>query len=142
MVDWSRYLASLCKTYTQWWQVYTLTDVVERKRDEAELSLLLFDFGLMVQTVKRDREERGKEEEKVERLTVLEVLLNHHLIQLGAGEQIEFRHQLIQEYYTAEYLLKVLQSRSAPLAPQFWGNKTKLLLFSPPKLGGLGGAIR
>ncbi len=35
-------------------------------------------------------------------------LLKCHLIQLGANDQIEFRHQLIQEYYTAEYLLNVL----------------------------------
>jgi len=42
----------------------------------------------------------------------LEDLLNHHLIQLGAGDQIEFRHQLIQEYYTAECLLKLLPSLS------------------------------
>ncbi|MBD1839216.1 HEAT repeat domain-containing protein [Coleofasciculus sp. FACHB-64] len=40
----------------------------------------------------------------------LKDLLNHHLIQLGAGDQIEFRHQLIQEYYTAESLLKLLPS--------------------------------
>ncbi|MEQ9480665.1 HEAT repeat domain-containing protein [Coleofasciculus sp. F4-SAH-05] len=39
-------------------------------------------------------------------------LLKHHLIQLGANNQIEFRHQLIQEYYTAEYLLKLLPSLS------------------------------
>ncbi|MDZ8052051.1 MAG: NACHT domain-containing protein [Aulosira sp. ZfuVER01] len=39
-------------------------------------------------------------------------LLNHHLIQLGANDQIEFRHQLIQEYYTAECLLKQLPSLS------------------------------
>ncbi|MBD1908490.1 NB-ARC domain-containing protein [Funiculus sociatus GB2-A5] len=42
----------------------------------------------------------------------LEDLLNHHLIQLGAGNQIEFRHQLIQEYYMAESLLKLLPSLS------------------------------
>lgn len=34
----------------------------------------------------------------------LDDLLRHHLIQ-SDGEQIEFRHQLIQEYYAAEYLL-------------------------------------
>ncbi len=34
--------------------------------------------------------------------------LKHHLIQLGAEDKIEFRHQLIQEYYTAESLLKQL----------------------------------
>ncbi|MBD2216764.1 HEAT repeat domain-containing protein [Calothrix sp. FACHB-1219] len=39
-------------------------------------------------------------------------LLKYHLIQLGANEQIEFRHQLIQEYYTAECLLKQLPNLS------------------------------
>ncbi|NES82519.1 MAG: NACHT domain-containing protein, partial [Moorea sp. SIO2B7] len=34
-------------------------------------------------------------------------LLNHHLIQ-QSGKLIEFRHQMIQEYYTAEYLFKQL----------------------------------
>ncbi|KOP27481.1 hypothetical protein AMR41_05675 [Hapalosiphon sp. MRB220] len=38
----------------------------------------------------------------------LNELLKYHLIQLGAGDTIEFRHQLIQEYYTAESLLKQL----------------------------------
>lgn len=33
-------------------------------------------------------------------------LLEHHLIQLN-GDQIEFRHQLLQEYYAAEYLLQL-----------------------------------
>jgi hypothetical protein len=41
-------------------------------------------------------------------LSWLQDLLNHHLIQLGAEDKIEFRHQLIQEYYTAESLLKQL----------------------------------
>jgi HEAT repeat protein/3',5'-cyclic AMP phosphodiesterase CpdA len=35
-------------------------------------------------------------------------LCNHHLLQLGANHQIQFLHQLIQEYFTAEYLLKLL----------------------------------
>jgi energy-coupling factor transporter ATP-binding protein EcfA2 len=34
----------------------------------------------------------------------LDDLLRHHLIQPN-GEQVEFRHQLLQEYYAAEYLL-------------------------------------
>ena len=34
----------------------------------------------------------------------LEDLLRHHLIQAN-GSQVEFRHQLIQEYYAAEWLL-------------------------------------
>ncbi|MBW4501373.1 MAG: HEAT repeat domain-containing protein [Scytonema hyalinum WJT4-NPBG1] len=42
----------------------------------------------------------------------LQDLLNHHLIQLGADNKIEFRHQLIQEYYTAECLLTRLSNLS------------------------------
>jgi HEAT repeat protein len=38
----------------------------------------------------------------------LEDLLEHHLIQYTNNDKIEFRHQLIQEYYTAESLLKQL----------------------------------
>ncbi len=37
----------------------------------------------------------------------LEDLLEHHLIQLN-GDRIEFRHQMIQEYYAAEYFLLLL----------------------------------
>ncbi|MFN6531369.1 NACHT domain-containing protein [Nostoc sp. ChiSLP03a] len=35
----------------------------------------------------------------------LEDLLKYHLIQLRTDDQIEFRHQLIQEYYAAEFIL-------------------------------------
>ncbi|NEQ66222.1 MAG: NACHT domain-containing protein [Symploca sp. SIO2D2] len=45
----------------------------------------------------------------------LDGLLKHHLIQLKAGELIEFPHQLLQEYYTAEYLLKLLTFSPKPL---------------------------
>jgi predicted NACHT family NTPase len=34
----------------------------------------------------------------------LEDLLKYHLLQRGTDNRIEFRHQLIQEYYAAEYL--------------------------------------
>ncbi|MBD2740177.1 HEAT repeat domain-containing protein [Coleofasciculus sp. FACHB-1120] len=39
-------------------------------------------------------------------------LLKYHLLQLGTKNQIEFRHQLIQEHCTAETLLKLLPSLS------------------------------
>jgi HEAT repeat protein len=39
-------------------------------------------------------------------------LLKYHLLQLGTNDQIEFRHQLIQEHCTAESLLKLLPSLS------------------------------
>ncbi len=38
----------------------------------------------------------------------LDMLLKYHLLQLRADNQIEFRHQLVQEYYAAEYLLQYL----------------------------------
>jgi len=42
----------------------------------------------------------------------LKDLLNHHLIQLTNDGQIEFCHQLLQEYYTAECLLMQLNTIS------------------------------
>ena len=42
----------------------------------------------------------------------LDDLLKYHLIQIGSSEQIEFRHQLLQEYYAAEYLLQKLDDLS------------------------------
>jgi predicted NACHT family NTPase len=55
----------------------TLKDVVEPKR---------FEFGLMVQTVERDAQQRGKEEQQVERLSVLEGLRKYaseHVLLVG-----------------------------------------------------------
>ncbi len=40
---------------------------------------------------------------------ILDDLLKYHLLQNCSADQIEFRHQLIQEYYAAEYLLRLLQ---------------------------------
>ncbi|RCJ38347.1 hypothetical protein A6770_13435 [Nostoc minutum NIES-26] len=42
----------------------------------------------------------------------LEDLLKYHLIQLRIDDQIEFRHQLIQEYYAAEFILPQLDNIS------------------------------
>ncbi|MDJ0704654.1 MAG: HEAT repeat domain-containing protein, partial [Leptolyngbyaceae cyanobacterium MO_188.B28] len=39
---------------------------------------------------------------------ILDDLLKYHLLQNRSADQIEFRHQLIQEYYSAEYLLRRL----------------------------------
>ena len=86
MVDWNPYLDSLCNAYTQWWTFGTLKDVVEPKRVESEPSTLPFEFGLMVQTVERDAQQRSKEEQKVERLGVLEGLQKYaseHVLLVG-----------------------------------------------------------
>lgn len=42
----------------------------------------------------------------------LDDLLNYHLIQIRNEDKVEFRHQLIQEYYAAEWLLELLPSLS------------------------------
>jgi HEAT repeat protein len=86
MVNWSRYLESLCNTYAQWWKFGTLKDVVEPESVESEPSTLPFEFGLMVQTVERDAQQRSKEEQKVERLSVLEGLRKYaseHVLLVG-----------------------------------------------------------
>ena len=101
MVNWHKYLESLCNTYAQWWRVYTITNVVGRKRVESEASPLLLDFGLMVQTV-RDREEMCREEE-VERLSVLEGLRKYasdHVLLVGrpgSGKSTALARLLLEE---------------------------------------------
>ncbi len=50
-----------------------------------------------------DREQFDKPRDRA--LRWLEDLLKHHLIQVASSDQIEFCHQLIQEYYAAECLL-------------------------------------
>jgi predicted NACHT family NTPase len=77
MVDWTPYLNSLCNAYTQWWMFGTLKDVVEPKR---------FEFGLIVQTVERDTQQRDKQKQEVERLSVLEGLQKYaseHVLLVG-----------------------------------------------------------
>ncbi|WP_299489174.1 hypothetical protein [Acaryochloris sp. IP29b_bin.137] len=55
----------------------------------------------------------------------LEDLLNHHLLQRGVGNKIEFRHQLIQEYYTAERLLQYLPELSSATLKRDYLNYVK-----------------
>jgi HEAT repeat protein len=73
---------------------------------------------LQVAISRRDAEQflveflRGKVEfEEACAMHWLEDLLKHHLIQIS-NDRIEFRHQLIQEYYAAEWLLGLLPSLS------------------------------
>jgi HEAT repeat protein len=54
----------------------------------------------------------------------LEDLLKHHLIQIS-NDRIEFRHQLIQEYYAAEWLLGLLPSLSDARLQQGYLNYLK-----------------
>ena len=68
-------------------------------------------------TIERSTAERTIEQWLVNRVSDpagkakewLEDLLEHHLLQVAADQrQVEFHHQLFQEYYAAEYFLKLL----------------------------------
>jgi predicted NACHT family NTPase len=87
-----------------------------------------------------DREKFDKPRDRA--LRWLEDLLKHHLIQVTSNDQIEFCHQLIQEYYAAERLLKLLTSpprRTSPPAPLLRGEGSKIVPPSPRREGGVGG---
>ena len=86
MVNFNPYLKSIRETYAQWWDCYTITDVVGKKRGEEKWrSAMLspspfFDFNLTVEKVKQ------KKEEETKTLTVLEELLkyaNDHVLLIG-----------------------------------------------------------
>jgi len=103
MLNWSRYLESLCNAYAQWWKFGTLKDVVEPESVESEPSTLPFEFGLMVQTVEPDAQQRSKEEQKVERLSVLEGLRKYaseHVLLVGrpgSGKSTALVRLLLEE---------------------------------------------
>jgi HEAT repeat protein/predicted MPP superfamily phosphohydrolase len=133
--------------------------VTEESRDWCQLLLEQLAFRmtqgrektqLQVAISKQEAEEiltaflrgEGLEQPRNRALKWLKDLLKHHLIQLGANDQIEFRHQLIQEYYTAEYLLKVLtpSGRTSPPTPLLQGEGSNVHVPPfPRREGGLGG---
>ncbi|WP_299489173.1 NACHT domain-containing protein [Acaryochloris sp. IP29b_bin.137] len=87
MNDWSEYLESVCHSYAKWWQIYTLSDVVEQEEEEED-TIPLLDLGLMVETIdpEDDDLEQGEQQQKIERLTVLEGLRKYapeHVLLIG-----------------------------------------------------------
>ncbi|NER03785.1 MAG: NACHT domain-containing protein, partial [Okeania sp. SIO3C4] len=101
---WTPYLESICREYAQWWKVYTLTDVRGKKSlpQQQNISPLL-DLGLMVQTIESEEKQRERQEEKIERLTVLEGLRkyapNHVLLvgRPGSGKSTALARLLLEE---------------------------------------------
>ncbi|WP_287297729.1 hypothetical protein [Moorena sp. SIO2C4] len=86
MVTWDPDLASIRKEYDQWWQVYTLTDVEDRKRKQQQQTPGLFNFNLMVQTMKLEQLQTDQNQEETERLPVLEGLRKYaadHVLLVG-----------------------------------------------------------
>ncbi|WP_419756897.1 HEAT repeat domain-containing protein [Anabaena sp. FACHB-595] len=101
MINWNDYLESLCKDYAQWWNAYTLTDVVGQQRIEQKRSPLLLDF--IVQTVQSAKEERSASQEQVERLDVLAGLRKYaqeHVLLVGrpgSGKSTALLRLLLEE---------------------------------------------
>jgi HEAT repeat protein/3',5'-cyclic AMP phosphodiesterase CpdA len=145
MVNWSQYLESLCNAYKQWWQIYTITDVVGQKPIEAEPSPFLFDFGLIVQTVEPDRRERGKREDKVERLSVLDGLRKYaseHVLLVGrpgSGKSTALARLLLEEAGKARTPLNhpLVSGEEDCSTDSFTSNAQESL--APPLIRGAGG---
>ena len=95
------YLKSICDRHQQWWQLYTPTDA-SGKQQPTNKSQSPFDFGLIVQTVKKESQE-PKKEEKVERFPVLKGVRkyakNHVLLvgRPGSGKSTALARLLLDE---------------------------------------------
>ncbi|WP_017302158.1 NACHT domain-containing protein [Nodosilinea nodulosa] len=71
------------------------------------------DFRVAIHRAEAERElGRIFANEKFPTRDILDDLLKYHLLQRSTTDQIGFRHQLIQEYYAAEYLLPKLPELS------------------------------
>ena len=138
MVNPESYLRSLCETYAQWWNCYTLTDVLGKKQDEEKMGSAsgvlrssalrspLLDIGLMVETLKQEKESRdeisevnkSREEksEKSERLTLLDGLRKYagdHVLLVGrpgSGKSTALVRLLLEEAEEAQNHLKTIES--------------------------------
>jgi len=57
--------------------------------------------------------DRGVVDAPIKAKEWLEDLLEHHLLQVAAREEIEFHHQLFQEYYAGRALLKLFEDKDS-----------------------------
>ena len=111
-ISFDGYLRSVVSTYQQWWRLYTLTDATGRESQRVErgdrIAPAFFDFGLMVQTVDKEKVESQKEKEegekeKIERLPVLEGICKYaaeHVLLVGrpgSGKSTALARLLLQE---------------------------------------------
>ncbi|WNZ47505.1 HEAT repeat domain-containing protein [Leptolyngbya boryana CZ1] len=110
--DFQSYLASIRTTYAKWWEYYTLTDATGKQRQAREDSPF-FDFGLMVQTVKREERDRPTEE-KVERFSVLDGLRKYADQQVllvgrpGSGKSTALARLMLEEATDQQARIPVL----------------------------------
>jgi len=112
MSQFQPYLESIRITYKKWWQLYTLTDAAGKQRQAKDVSPT-FDFGLMVQMVKREEREH-RDEEKVEKLPVLEGIRKYadqHVLLVGrpgSGKSTALARLLLEEATTPQAKIPVL----------------------------------
>ena len=118
-IDFQPYLQSVATTYAKWWQLYTLTDAAGKLRQEKDPAPM-FDFGLMVQTVVKEKQERGNteeapgEQEKIERFSVLEGIRKYAEQQVllvgrpGSGKSTALARLMLEEATTAQSRIPVL----------------------------------
>ncbi|MBD2092145.1 hypothetical protein H6F67_20050 [Microcoleus sp. FACHB-1515] len=117
-IDFQPYLTALATAYKKWWKLYTLTDV-EGKQRHLKDAPPIFDFGLMAQTVKEEREQQ--QEAKVERFPVLEGIRNHtnqhdkytdrHVLLVGrpgSGKSTTLARLLFEEATTNQARIPIL----------------------------------
>ncbi|BAS55780.1 PBS lyase HEAT-like repeat domain protein [Leptolyngbya boryana NIES-2135] len=110
--DFQSYFASIRTTYAKWWEYYTLTDATGKQRQSREASPF-FDFGLMVQTVKREERDR-QTEEKVERFSVLDGLRKYADQQVllvgrpGSGKSTALARLMLEEATNQQARIPVL----------------------------------
>ncbi|MEQ9548065.1 MAG: HEAT repeat domain-containing protein [Coleofasciculus sp. G3-WIS-01] len=103
-IDVQPYLTAITTKYKQWWQLYTLTDAESKKRQSQDVTPI-FDFGLIVQRVKKEEREQPQEE-KVERFSVLEGLRKYAQEQVllvgrpGSGKSTALARLLLEEATT------------------------------------------
>ncbi|MBE9157333.1 TIR domain-containing protein [Nodosilinea sp. LEGE 06152] len=108
--EFDAYLRSLVATYEKWWEHYTITDAVGKVEQAQPEQPSIFDFGLIVQTVTKEREPTDPEntpfqqdKEKTERLPVLEGIRKYaddHVLLVGrpgSGKSTALIRLLLEE---------------------------------------------
>lgn len=109
-LDFQSYLESVRKTYADWQRFYTPTDAAGKQWKSKQASPT-FDFGLMVQTV---RKEERREEEKIERFPVLEGIrkyADHHVLLVGrpgSGKSTALARLMLEEATSSQDKIPVL----------------------------------
>jgi predicted NACHT family NTPase len=106
VVDWKPYLESICEKYAQWWDTYTLTNVVGNKSDKKVRKCLFLDLQAIAvkpETVKPEREQFLETREEREVFNVLEGLRKYapeHVLlsgRPGSGKSTALVRLLLEE---------------------------------------------